>query len=129
VHLNGNRIGSGFNDLPANAVVTLGNCELRLAGGKLLVGSGVAAGRSLAVSGLTVVSAIPLEVVETGSNERGISDAHACMLLREGNPIIRDLKSSNGIILNGERLSGESNLKTGDNLRLGSTDFTVEVFA
>jgi pSer/pThr/pTyr-binding forkhead associated (FHA) protein len=127
VLINAERIGSGFNDLPANAVITLGNCELRLAGGKLLVGSGTAAGRSLVVSGLAVVSAAPLSVIETGSAERGISDAHATLYVREGNFRIRDLKSSNGIILNGEHLVAESTIKSGDTLRLGSTDFTVEV--
>jgi pSer/pThr/pTyr-binding forkhead associated (FHA) protein len=57
----------------------------------------------------------------------GISRQH-CAVLNKGSRItIKDLGSRNGTVLNGEKLSAEEELKTGDELVVGPLHFTVVV--
>jgi pSer/pThr/pTyr-binding forkhead associated (FHA) protein len=61
---------------------------------------------------------IPLQVV---------SRRH-CQLSQEGNTLkVRDLSSSNGTFLNGQKIGDETEVKHGDHLQIGPLIFTVQV--
>jgi hypothetical protein len=48
-----------------------------------------------------------------------VSTAHAMVLLREGRWWVRDEGSTNGTMVNGERIDGERPLREGDELQIG----------
>jgi pSer/pThr/pTyr-binding forkhead associated (FHA) protein len=56
-----------------------------------------------------------------------ISRHHCVLLLEEHALTVRDLGSRNGTLVNGQRVSGECELKTGDNLEVGPLKFEVSV--
>ena len=58
-----------------------------------------------------------------------ISRHHCVLLLEEQGLTVRDLGSRNGTLVNGQRVSGECELKTGDNLEVGPLKFEVSVSA
>lgn len=53
-------------------------------------------------------------------DEGSVSSRHAEIELRDGNPVLRDLGSTNGTFLNGERLAGEAPIKEGDEIYFGN---------
>jgi predicted component of type VI protein secretion system len=54
-----------------------------------------------------------------------VSNRHCALLARGGKVYVRDLGSTNGTILNGEKITGERELHTNDGLRVGPVDFDV----
>lgn len=56
-----------------------------------------------------------------------ISRHHCALLIEEGRVVARDLKSRNGTLVNGEKITGDVQLKTGDNLKVGPLEFEVLV--
>ncbi|MGD9645905.1 MAG: FHA domain-containing protein [Pirellulales bacterium] len=56
-----------------------------------------------------------------------ISRHHCVLLLEEQSLTVRDLGSRNGTLVNGERVSGERELVTGDTLVVGPLQFEVSV--
>ncbi|MEZ4317141.1 MAG: FHA domain-containing protein [Myxococcota bacterium] len=66
----------------------------------------------------------PISIGRSSSNRivlrsESVSGHHA-LLFREGDEIrVRDLRSTNGTYLNGERVTGEVSVRTGDELRFG----------
>jgi predicted component of type VI protein secretion system len=56
-----------------------------------------------------------------------VSNRHCALLAREGKVYVRDLKSTNGTFLNGERVVGERELHENDWLRVGPVDFDVHI--
>jgi len=72
--------------------------------------------------------AIPLEpVTRVGRSQENtvvlddefVSTAHSMLLLREGRWWVRDEGSTNGTMVNGQRINGESPLREGDELQIG----------
>jgi pSer/pThr/pTyr-binding forkhead associated (FHA) protein len=57
--------------------------------------------------------------------ERNISRDHCRLQRHNGSYVIHDLRSYNGVVLNGQRVVGESPVKPGDELRIG--DYTLQV--
>lgn len=55
-----------------------------------------------------------------------VSRRHAAIVFRDGSFHVRDLRSANGIRINGKKL-GETILKHGDSIRLGSTQMTFQL--
>jgi hypothetical protein len=55
-----------------------------------------------------------------------VSREHAAIAFRDGNFVVEDLRSSNGTLLNGERVE-ERALQHGDRLRLGNLELQVIV--
>jgi len=49
----------------------------------------------------------------------GASRRHASITSRDGHVLLRDLGSTNGTFLNGERVEGEATLASGDRIRIG----------
>ncbi len=52
----------------------------------------------------------------------GASRRHASVELRDGRVVLRDLGSTNGTYLNGERVAGEAALSSGDRIRIGGLE-------
>lgn len=56
-----------------------------------------------------------------------ISRYHCTIISEDGYAAVRDLASKNGVYLNGERVSLESELKNGDKLNIGPLEFVVNI--
>ena len=54
-----------------------------------------------------------------------ISRHHCAIIIENGNATIRDLKSRNGTVVNGEKITGDYVLKMGDTVKVGPLEFTV----
>src|SRR5215510_1904832 len=67
------------------------------------------------------VSDNTLEIPETS-----VSSHHAEILLRGNDVVIKDLNSTNGTFINGEKVSSEAVLKPGQILRLGMVEMRLE---
>ena len=52
----------------------------------------------------------------------GASRRHASVVSRDGTVVLRDLGSTNGTYLNGERVAGEATLRSGDKIRIGGLE-------
>lgn len=59
--------------------------------------------------------------------DRYASGLHARVFSREGRFFVEDMNSTNGTLLNGAELHGEAELIDGDTLRIGDTEFRLEV--
>jgi uncharacterized RDD family membrane protein YckC len=62
-------------------------------------------------------------------DEETVSRSHALLSLRNGQATVRDLGSSNGLFVNGRRMTRESELKSGDVIGLGSATMSVMILA
>jgi predicted component of type VI protein secretion system len=58
--------------------------------------------------------------------EASVSSHHCEILLRGGDVVVRDLNSTNGTFINGNQVSGEAPLKSGQILRLGQIEMRLE---
>lgn len=58
--------------------------------------------------------------------EPSVSSHHCEVLLRGSDVVIKDLNSTNGTYINGEKIAGESVLKPGQILRLGQIEMRLE---
>jgi hypothetical protein len=59
--------------------------------------------------------------------DRYASGLHARIFSREGRTYIEDMRSTNGTLLNDAQLKGEAELIDGDVVRIGDTQFRLEV--
>ncbi len=59
-------------------------------------------------------------------SDKDVSRTHACIWRREGEVVIEDLKSGNGVFVNGVAVL-RAPLKVGDVIRIGSTEFFVHL--
>ena len=82
--------------------------------------SGPSAGRVLEIQTTLRVGRHPFNEVSLG--DPGISRYHCWILLRDGVPSVEDLASANGTYVNGERIRARRGLKSGDVIRVGSTE-------
>jgi pSer/pThr/pTyr-binding forkhead associated (FHA) protein len=56
-----------------------------------------------------------------------VSRQHCVILLAEGYVAIRDFGSRNGTYVNGDRITGEQELKSGDKIKVGPLEFEVQL--
>jgi pSer/pThr/pTyr-binding forkhead associated (FHA) protein len=54
-----------------------------------------------------------------------VSRRHCCMTEEDGNVLVRDLGSTNGILINGHRVRGVGRLKPGDELSIAHYRYRV----
>jgi hypothetical protein len=59
--------------------------------------------------------------------DRYASSIHARVFERGGRYYVEDMNSTNGTLLNGATLDGEAELIDGDTVRIGDTEFRLEV--
>src|SRR5438270_7358525 len=58
--------------------------------------------------------------------ERNVSRRHARLMKQNGNLVIEDLGSYNGVRVNGEKISGPTKIKEGDLVEIGDYDLGVQ---
>lgn len=58
--------------------------------------------------------------------ERNVSRAHARIVKRNGDYVIEDLGSYNGVLLNGSRIESRAELSAGDQLAIGDYDLAFQ---
>lgn len=58
-------------------------------------------------------------------SDRYISSHHAKIFLKNGRYMLEDLKSTNGVILNSEKIEEKVYIKSGDRIQIGSCVFKV----
>jgi predicted component of type VI protein secretion system len=58
-------------------------------------------------------------------NSDMVSRRHCVITVTEGRATIRDLGSRNGTIVNGQKIPGEHELRTGDKIKVGPLEFEV----
>lgn len=54
-----------------------------------------------------------------------ISRHHCAIVVSESSVVVKDLNSRNGVIVNGERIDGEQQVKVGDHLKIGKLEFEI----
>jgi len=60
-------------------------------------------------------------------DDRYASGIHARVYNRGGSYFVEDLNSTNGTLLNSQELHGEAELRPGDRIRIGDTEFSFEL--
>ena len=93
--------------------VAAGTPTLRLSTGPL-------AGKVLEVTANFRIGRHPFNEVSLG--DPGVSRYHCWILYRDGSLSVEDLASANGTYVNGERIRARRELKTGDKIRVGTTE-------
>lgn len=58
-----------------------------------------------------------------------VSRHHCVIMVEEGFVAVRDFNSKNGTFVNGEKIVGETELKSGDHLKVGQIEFEVQIAA
>ena len=94
--------------------VQRGTAKLRMSGRTTIVGSG----------GAVIGRSRECDIVLDDPN---VSRRHAEVRPSGGSWVVVDLGSTNGVSVNGQRISGPQSLKPGDTLELGSSAMTFEV--
>ncbi len=93
---------------------------------KLVVLGGKRPGQEIAVSGPEFLVGRAPEC-KLRPNSDMVSRRHCVIKLGDGEATIRDLGSRNGTMVNGERITGERELRTGDKVRVGPLEFEVQL--
>jgi pSer/pThr/pTyr-binding forkhead associated (FHA) protein len=89
----------------------------------LMVSTGEAAGTVFPITEASVLIGRSLDA-QVSINEQAISYEHARLEQSAGKFTLRDLGSTNGTYVNGERIEDAVALAGGDSIRMGSTTFT-----
>jgi pSer/pThr/pTyr-binding forkhead associated (FHA) protein len=89
----------------------------------LMVSTGQAAGTVFPLTDASVLIGRSLDA-QVSINEQAISNEHARLELNAGKFTLRDLGSTNGTYVNGQRILDAVGLVGGDSIRMGSTTFT-----
>ena len=93
---------------------------------KLVVKNGKNAGKELPVTGAKfVIGRAPGCQIRPGSED--VSPEHCTLLTQEGKLLVRDMNSATGTWVNGRKISGQVELKAGDELRVGPLQFEVRI--
>jgi len=56
-----------------------------------------------------------------------VSRHHCVVMVEEGFVAVRDFNSKNGTFVNGEKIAGEAEIKSGDHLKVGQIEFEVQI--
>src|SRR6516162_5113025 len=91
---------------------------------KLVVIGGKRPGQEIAVSGPEFIVGRAPEC-KLRPNSDMVSRRHCMISIEEGKATIRDLGSRNGTIVNGQKITGEHELRTGDKVKVGPLEFEV----
>jgi pSer/pThr/pTyr-binding forkhead associated (FHA) protein len=93
---------------------------------RLVVASGSGKGKVIPISASPfMIGRNPVCQLRPASDK--VSNRHCTIWLRGGVAIIQDMKSTNGTVLNGERMTDERQLHDGDELQIGPLVFKVQI--
>jgi len=56
-----------------------------------------------------------------------VSRHHCVIMVEEGFVAVRDFNSKNGTFVNGDKIAGEAEIKSGDHLKVGQIEFEVQI--
>jgi len=94
---------------------------------KLVVSSGSRAGQAISIN-LPKFFIGRAEDCHLKPKSELISRYHCAILTEEGGYVaVRDMKSKNGVFVNGERVVGEKEVKTGDKIVVGPLEFVFQI--
>jgi pSer/pThr/pTyr-binding forkhead associated (FHA) protein len=93
---------------------------------KLVVLGGKHPGQQIAVQGPEFLVGRAPEC-KLRPNSEMVSRRHCIISIAEGRVTIRDLGSRNGTIVNGEKITGEHELRTGEKIKIGPLEFEVHL--
>ena len=93
---------------------------------QLVVASGSKAGQTIPITGSKFIIGRADDCHLKPRSEL-ISRYHCAIISEDGYVAVRDLGSKNGVFLNGERISLESEIKNGDKLSIGPLEFYVNL--
>ena len=93
---------------------------------KLVVIGGKRPGQEIAVSGPEFIVGRAPEC-KLRPNSDMVSRRHCMISIEDGKATIRDLGSRNGTVLNGQKITDEQELKTGDKVKVGPLEFEVQL--
>jgi len=93
---------------------------------KLVVVGGKHAGTQIPVAGPSFLIG-RAEQCQLRPNSDQIAREHCQIDVEQGRALIRDLQSKTGTFINGERVTGERELRNGDRLRVGQLEFEVQL--
>ena len=93
---------------------------------KFVVASGKSAGQKIAVPGPKFFIG-RAEDCNLRPQSDLISRHHCVILVEDGYVAVRDFGSKNGTFVNGNRVRSEQELKSGDTLKVGPLEFSVEL--
>ena len=94
----------------------------------LVVASGAHKGKAIPVQGAQLVIG-RAEGCHLRPSSPAVSNRHAAVVVRDGKVFVSDLGSTNGTVVNDAQISGEVEVKSGDRLKVGPLDFTIDVAA
>jgi pSer/pThr/pTyr-binding forkhead associated (FHA) protein len=95
---------------------------------KLIVVHGKHAGQEIPIPGLKFFIG-RAEDCNLRPHSDLVSRHHCVVMVEEGFVAVRDFNSKNGTFVNNERISGETELKSGDHLKVGQIEFEVHIGA
>ncbi|MEA2271416.1 MAG: type transport system ATP-binding protein [Solirubrobacteraceae bacterium] len=93
----------------------------------LAIVGGPKAGTEVAVGGQVVIGRDPGAADVTLEDDPDVSRRHAAFSLAGGGVTVEDLGSTNGTLVNGQRLSGTVPLKNGDKVQVGDTVIEIRI--
>ena len=93
---------------------------------KLVVLSGKHPGQEIAVQGPEFLVGRAPEC-KLRPNSDMVSRRHCMISIAEGKATIRDLGSRNGTLVNGNKITGEHELRTGEKIKVGPLEFEVHL--
>ena len=93
---------------------------------KLVVLGGKHPGQEIAVQGPEFLVGRAPEC-KLRPNSDMVSRRHCMISIAEGRATIRDLGSRNGTLVNGEKIAGEHELRTGEKIKIGPLEFEVHL--
>ena len=98
---------------------------VRPAAFRVLEGPGLRVGSTITVSSATVVGRDAGSGITVDGDDFA-SSRHASIEPRADGVWVRDLGSTNGTFVNGERITGRTLVRTGDTVRIGQTELRLE---
>lgn len=93
---------------------------------KLVVATGKNAGKVLPIEGPKFVIGRAANCQLRPSSDL-VGQQHCAILFEEGRVVVEDLGSQTGTLVNGQRISGQQELKSGDRLKIASLEFDVQL--
>jgi pSer/pThr/pTyr-binding forkhead associated (FHA) protein len=93
---------------------------------RLVVASGSGKGKVIPISASPfMIGRNPVCQLRPASDK--VSNRHCTIWLRGGIAVIQDMKSTNGTVVNGERITDERELHDGDQLQIGPLVFKIQI--
>jgi SARP family transcriptional regulator, regulator of embCAB operon len=117
---------------PAQTIAQHTAVDISLATGTLVNQAAVAQlrghdGRRFRLDASTRIGRLPDNDIVL--NDENVSRYHAVVVDTGGGFVISDLRSTNGVLVDGRRIRGSAALSDGDRIRIGGHDFTFEIVA